>query len=139
MYSFSNNKEYKYDFTEPKFKKAFDFLKRTDLADLEPQWIELMNEGYDEPIKEVLEWFENYQIPASLADEVEEIYMDGGNDIYLQIMPNWDGEDDFYDVNQLSLEEVSQFKNLKNMTLMSSKLDDIKENLKELDINIELL
>lgn len=101
--------------------------------------IELMNEGYDEPIKEVLEWFENYQIPASLADEVEEIYMDGGNDIYLQIMPNWDGEDDFYDVNQLSLEEVSQFKNLKNMTLMSSKLDDIKENLKELDINIELL
>ena len=33
--------EYKYDFTEKKFQLAFEFLKRRDLAELEPQSIEL--------------------------------------------------------------------------------------------------
>lgn len=41
MLSFKNGFEYKYDFTEKKFQLAFEFLKRKDLADLEPQWIEL--------------------------------------------------------------------------------------------------
>jgi biofilm protein TabA len=33
--------EYKYDFTAKKFQLAFEFLKRRDLAELEPQSIEL--------------------------------------------------------------------------------------------------
>lgn len=41
MFSVKNGQEYKYDFTERKFQIAFEFLKRKDLADLEPQWIEL--------------------------------------------------------------------------------------------------
>ncbi len=36
-----NGFEYKYDFTEKKFQLAFEFLKRKDLADLEPQSIDL--------------------------------------------------------------------------------------------------
>lgn len=72
-----------------------------------------------------------------MADEVDEICMDGGDDIYLQIMPNWDGEDDFYDINQISIEEVSQFKNLKKLTLMSTNIEEIREKLKTLNIDIE--
>lgn len=41
MFSCKSGLEYKCDFTEKKFRLAFDFLKRKDLADLEPQWIEL--------------------------------------------------------------------------------------------------
>lgn len=52
-------------------------------------------------------------------------------------MPNWDGEDDFYDINQISIEEVSQFKNLKRLTLMSTNIEEIREKLKTLNIDIE--
>jgi YhcH/YjgK/YiaL family protein len=41
MFNARNGSEYKYDFTEKKFQVAFELLKRKDLADLEPQWIEL--------------------------------------------------------------------------------------------------
>lgn len=35
--------EYKYDFTSEKFRTAFEFLKRKDLLELSPGWIELEN------------------------------------------------------------------------------------------------
>ena len=41
MFAVKNGLEYKYDFTEKKFQLAFEFLKRRDLAELEPQSIEL--------------------------------------------------------------------------------------------------
>ncbi len=41
MISVKSGMEYKYDFTEKKFQLAFEFLKRKDLTELEPQWIEL--------------------------------------------------------------------------------------------------
>ena len=41
MFSTKNGNEYKYDFSAKKFKIAFDFLKRKDLADLPVGWIEL--------------------------------------------------------------------------------------------------
>jgi YhcH/YjgK/YiaL family protein len=41
MFSSASGLEYKYDFKASKFQKAFEFLKRKDLAELEPQWIEL--------------------------------------------------------------------------------------------------
>lgn len=41
MLSAKSGLEYKYDFTEKKFQLAFEFLKRRDLAELEPQSIEL--------------------------------------------------------------------------------------------------
>ena len=41
MYSVKNGFEYKYDFTAKKFRIAFEFLKRKDLAELPVGWIEL--------------------------------------------------------------------------------------------------
>lgn len=41
MLAVKNGNEYKYDFTEKKFRIAFDFLKRKDLAELPVGWIEL--------------------------------------------------------------------------------------------------
>jgi len=36
MFTFANGLEYKYNFNDRKFRTAFEFLKRKDLADLEP-------------------------------------------------------------------------------------------------------
>lgn len=60
MFSFKSGLEYKYDFTEPKFKTAFEFLKRKDLAQLEPGWIEL-GDGVRASIQryESFDWDEN--------------------------------------------------------------------------------
>lgn len=41
MFSLKNGLEYKYDLSEKKFRIAFDFLKRKDLAELPVGWIEL--------------------------------------------------------------------------------------------------
>lgn len=43
MYSTEIGIEYKYDLTSPKFKTAFEFLKRKDLTELPEGWIELEN------------------------------------------------------------------------------------------------
>ena len=65
--------------------------------------------------------------------------MDGGNDIYMNIIPAWDGEDDCFDLNEITLSELKQFPNLKKATIMTSKYDKIKEHFSMLNINVELL
>ena len=91
--------------------------------------INIEEEGYD-PIKPAIEYFKKLEIPSSLASEIEEIIMDGGNDIYCQIFPFWDGEDGYFDLKRVSDAELSQFANLKHMILMNSP-----ENLSKTLIN----
>lgn len=81
--------------------------------------IDIDEEGY-EPIKEVVDWFKKIEIPVSMASNIEEIIMDGGDDIYLQIIPFWDGEDDYFDVKDVTEAEIKQFSNLKKITLLPS-------------------
>ena len=55
--------------------------------------IDIDAEGY-EPIPEIRKWLEKYPVPERLAPEVTEIEMDGGSEIYTQLCPFWDGEDE---------------------------------------------
>ncbi len=41
MFSFPIGKEYKYDLNDPKFRVSFEFLKRKDLASLQPGSVDL--------------------------------------------------------------------------------------------------
>lgn len=95
-------------------------------------------EGYS-PIKEALNWFKRYPIKKELAKEVTEIYMDGGNEIYMNIAPMWSGEDNVFDINKISDKELSEFINLKKITLMSGDFDKLKKQLNEKAIEAELL
>lgn len=113
---------YEKELLQPKFN-IIEYCK-----EYEKRNIDIFEEGY-EPINEVVDWFREIQIPIHLADEIEEIYMDGGNEIYHQIIPFWDGEDDYFDINKISSEELKQFKNLKKMTVMSNKYEEIAEVL----------
>lgn len=91
-------------------------------------------------IKLAVDFFKNLQIPLSLADKVEEINMDGGNEIYRNICPMWDGEDDRFDLNEVSAEELKQFPNLKTMTLLpTDKIVSIKEIAEKTGIVVTVL
>ena len=64
--------------------------------------------------------------------------MDGGNDVYMNIIPQWDGEDETFDLNEITLTELQQFPNLKKATVMSSNLDEVKEIFDAANIEVKL-
>lgn len=70
---------------------------------------------YYEPIPEVRRYFEALAIPKSCAAEVRSLFFDGGNDIYAQLIPQWDGEDGQFDLESVSERELAQFPNLKTI------------------------
>lgn len=67
---------------------------------------------YDGVAPEVKDYFEAFKIPKRLAKYVKKLYLDGGNDIYLQLMPYGDGEGDEFDISEISPRELGQFKQL---------------------------
>ena len=93
----------------------------------------------DTIIEPALNFFKEMEIPKKLAPYVEMLYMDGGNDMYMNIIPQWDGEDDSFDLNEITLAELQQFPNLKKATLMSSNFDKVKEVFDAANIEAELL
>lgn len=123
---------YEKELIEPKFD-IYEFAEEYAYRD-----IDVDSEGY-EPIAEAKKWFKNLQIPKRLAEEVTELLMDGGDEIYFQIVPFWDGEDGEFEINKITEEEVRQFPNLKRMVLMSSKPKKVVEVLEKCGIQVELL
>ena len=82
---------YNCELLKPKFS-VFEFAKKyTKRA------IGLHGEPY-EPIPEVVAYFEQLEIDPLLALQVTELYQDGGNEIYVNLFPAWDGEDDRFDI-----------------------------------------
>lgn len=90
-------------------------------------------------IEPALDYFKNLSIPKDLGTYVETIYMDGGNDVYMNIIPQWDGEDNCFDLNEITLVELQQFSNLKKATVMSSNFDKIKELFDAAGVEIDSL
>ena len=74
-------------------------------------------------IRAVVAYFRELPIPARFAELITEIEMDGSDDIYMHIAPEWDGEDDRFDITKLSEAELKQFPNLKKMTLLAGDKD----------------
>ena len=107
---------------KPKFD-VYDFCENYTERDIDPE------EYYFEVIPEVKKWFQDLPIPASLAPLVTELYFDGGNEIYAQLIPFWDGEDDVFDIESLTEEDISQVPNLKTIDgtaiLMSEEVKDL--------------
>ena len=115
---------------KPKFD-VYDFCENYTKRDIDPE------EYYFEIIPEVKKWFQDLPIPASLAPLVTELYFDGGNEIYAQLIPFWDGESDDFDIESLTEEDICQFPNLKTIDgtsiLMSEK---VKNFCKEKGISL---
>ena len=64
------------------------------------------NTETEKNIRAAVEFFKKLPVPQRLANELTEITMDGGNEIYGNIAPLWDGEDERFDLNEISREEL---------------------------------
>lgn len=115
-------------------KPEFDLY---DFAD-QHKGEEIDTESYT-VIEPAMNFFKELEIPKKLATYVETIYMDGGNDVYMHIIPQWDGEDESFDLNEVTLSELQQFSNLKKATVMSCNFDKIKRIFDDAGVDVELL
>jgi len=95
--------------------------------------IDLDEEGY-EPIEEVTQYFKDFPVPKRLAPKLTEIYQDGGNDIYMNLVPFGSGEEDYWDIN--TVEDAKHFPNLKKVTLCYAK-DHIVDDFEKLGMEAE--
>lgn len=99
---------YRRGLLEPAFD-IYDFAAKNPKRE-----IDVDSEGYN-IIPEAKKWFKDFQIPERLQSEITELIWDGGLEVFHQIYPFWDGEDDVFDVKKLSTEEVKQFTNLRKV------------------------
>ena len=109
----------------------FDFEEEASELNIDTESMEI--------IQPALDYMINLPIPKKYAEQVQEIDMDGGNEIYMNLIPQWDGEDDSFDLNEVSLKELQQFPNLKKATIMTSNFEQVKDIFKSKGIKVELL
>ena len=109
----------------------YDFAEEFSEEEIDTESIEI--------IQPALEYMMNLPIPKKYAEKVQEIDMDGGNEIYMNLIPQWDGEDETFDLNEVGVEELRQFPNLEEATIMSSNFKQVKAVFDEAGIDVELL
>jgi len=118
---------YNKELLKPKFD-LFEFVIWYDKRE-----IDLEEEGY-EPIQEVTQYFKDLPISKKLAHEITEIFQDGGNDIYLQLLRFGEGWEDYWDIE--TAEDAKQFPNLKKTVLCYAK-DNVLKELNDMGIESE--
>ena len=109
----------------------FDFAEESSELNIDTESMEI--------IQPALEYMMNLPIPKKYAEQVQEIDMDGGNEIYMNLIPQWDGEDDIFDLNEVSLKELQQFPNLKQATIISSNFEHVKETFDKQGVQVKVL
>ncbi|MFL0084918.1 DUF6892 domain-containing protein [Tenacibaculum maritimum] len=97
--------------------------------------INLEEEGY-EPIQEVTEYFKKLPVPKRLATEITEIYQDGGNEIYGNLLNFGNGSEEYWDIE--SSEDAKHFPNLKSAVLCYATVA-VFEEFNEMGIESEWL
>ncbi|MDU2589210.1 MAG: hypothetical protein E7C97_07900 [Streptococcus sp.] len=109
----------------------FDFAEEASELNIDTESMEI--------IQPALDYMINLPIPKKYAEQVQEIYMDGGNEIYMNLIPQWDGEDDGFNLNEVSLKELQQFPNLKQATIISSNFEHVKKTFDKQGVQVKLL
>jgi hypothetical protein len=99
---------YEREVLRPRFD-VYDFVE-----EYTARQIDIEEEGYD-IIPEVRAYFEDLAVPADAVSQIEELYQDGGNEIYMQLYPFWDGEDDVFNIQ--SAADADLLPNLQSVTL----------------------
>jgi hypothetical protein len=109
----------------------FDFAEEVIELNIDTESMEI--------IQPALDYMINLPIPKKYAEQVQEIDMDGGNEIYMNLIPQWDGEDDSFDLNEVSLKELQQFPNLKQATIISSNFEHVKKTFDKQGVQVKVL
>ncbi len=117
---------YDKELLEPKFD-IFRFAELYDGKEIDTE--------SDTMIKPALNWFKKLPVPKRLAAEIETIRSDGGDDVYMNIIPQWDGEDKVFYIKSITPEEIKQFPNLKSVSIFAS--DEVLEVFRSCGIEVE--
>lgn len=80
------------------------------------------------PIEAMLEFFSQLHIDQNDLDKVTELCFDGGHEVYGYIKPDWDGEDDYFDIQ--SVKGFENLKNLKSVEVISMISEEALEPMK---------
>lgn len=112
---------YRRDVLKPRFD-VYAFVKRFD-----GRTIDIRAEGFA-VIPEVRRYFEDFPIPAELLVSIESLVQDGSQ-IYLQLCPLWEGQDDTF--NLRSAADAAMLPNLKKVVLFYEERDAVLKALKE--------
>ncbi|WP_417785851.1 DUF6892 domain-containing protein [Tenacibaculum sp.] len=130
-----NELMYVQEVLQPKLD-VYEFIeKQRNLTSSEAYDI-IEEEGY-EIIPEVLEYFKNLKLTSEMVENIKELNMDGGDEIYGQIIPFWDGEDEEFSVN--SAVDSTLLPNLKRISLLYSENDSLLEEFQEKGIEADWL
>lgn len=111
----------------PSFEKSLEELKDKYIKDYE--WYTT-----DKPIKEMVDFFEKLVLTQEDLNKVELLSFDGGEDIYFLLKPDWDGEDDIFDVT--SVEGFEKLPNLKKVEYIAMCDPKLLDKLKERGIDV---
>lgn len=94
-----------------------------ELGNFEEEFEELIEKYWNEddfsnkPITEILNFCKELELPKSYLKYVKQISFDGGSTLYQDIIPNWDGEDNYFDVD--TIEDVLHLPNLETFVEIS--------------------
>ncbi|KFG71934.1 DUF6892 domain-containing protein [Streptomyces mutabilis] len=94
----------------PQFSLA-DLLKENGLGD--DPWEYAQHGLTYQVVPEARSYFASLEISEELLAGVEKLCMDGGNQVYQECAPVWDGEDDLFDV--ASLDDLVLLPNLRRV------------------------
>lgn len=87
------------------------------------------------PVVEIKDFLENLTLQETDLDKVEHLCFDGGNRIYHMLKPDWDGEDDLFDV--VSVEGFEYLKNLKTVDYISMCHPEVLEPLEKAGVKVQ--
>ena len=88
-----------------------------ELQEMKEKYVdEYDGDGY-ECIPEMVQYFENLKLTEEDLALADKLVFDGGEDIYILLMPNWDGESDEFDVK--SVKGFELLPNLKEVMYIS--------------------
>ncbi|WP_306369764.1 hypothetical protein [Nocardiopsis sp. CC223A] len=104
-----------------------DVLKEQGLGDDPWRWAHDNDLAY-QVVPQSREYFEKLEIDGALLARVEELCLDGGNQVYQECAPIWDGEDDLFDIT--SLEDLDLLPNLRLVEFAEALDDDLQEVLR---------
>ncbi|AVM70559.1 hypothetical protein C3V36_13150 [Lachnospiraceae bacterium oral taxon 500] len=75
------------------------------------------DEKYELFISNAMEYFKNIELTKKDLLKVESLTFDGGLEVYQMIVPDWDGEDDRFDIR--SIKGIEYLPNLKSVNYIS--------------------
>jgi hypothetical protein len=75
-----------------------------------------------EPIPEILNFCKNLNLTKDQLSQIKRIVFDGGNAIYQNIIPNWDGEDEYFDIDSIiDIEKLSNLEKIHAISMLNTK------------------